>query len=147
MTKAKDFKKHWEKAVCVALGLVTALTLFLGVSSLAAGFDKIENYYNAEEYSFLNENAYVGGDAYNYIINGTYFTAYSVQGMGCLLIAAITGVGALMLSVDLVRQSGTEKADDATTVGSFGIGSNPETAKETANEGEEQIAESDTQKS
>lgn len=46
-----------------------------------------------------NVNAYVGGDAYNYIINGTYFTAYSVLGVGAFIIATIAGVGAVFLSV------------------------------------------------
>ena len=41
------------------------------------GYDKITNYYNSD-YSMLNKNAYVGGDAYNYIINGTYAAAYFV---------------------------------------------------------------------
>ena len=35
------------------------------------------NYYNSE-YSSRLVNAYVGGDAYNYIINGTYATAFFV---------------------------------------------------------------------
>ncbi len=33
------------------------------------------------------QNAYVGGDAYNYIINGTYFTGYMVLS-GALLICS-----------------------------------------------------------
>lgn len=41
-------------------------------------YDVKTNYYNSEDFYSLNENAYVGGDAYNYIINGTYFTGYSV---------------------------------------------------------------------
>lgn len=63
------------------------LGVFLIVLSLVAlGFsiyfgseahDKYNNYYNSE-YALITTNAYVGGDAYNYIINGTYFTAFSV---------------------------------------------------------------------
>ena len=40
------------------------------------GYDKLTNYYNSENFPRLNRNAYVGGDAYNYIINGTYFSGY-----------------------------------------------------------------------
>lgn len=38
----------------------------------------MSNYYSSENYPSLNVNAYVGGDAYNYIINGTYATAFFV---------------------------------------------------------------------
>lgn len=41
------------------------------------GYDKMTKYYNSG-ISSLNKNAYVEGDAYNYIINGTYATAYFV---------------------------------------------------------------------
>ena len=44
---------------------------------LYKGIDKMTNYYNSE-YSSKLVNAYVGGDAYNYIINGTYATAFFV---------------------------------------------------------------------
>lgn len=58
--------------------LSTAIGCFL-ISTIFfyKGYDAKNNYYNSE-YSTLNENAYVGGDAYNYIINGTYFMGYSV---------------------------------------------------------------------
>lgn len=42
-------------------------------------------YYNSENYTSLNKNAYVGGDAYNYIINGTYFTGYSIIASAMLI--------------------------------------------------------------
>lgn len=46
-------------------------------------YDKYTNYYNSDDYSWRNKNAYVGGDAYYYIINGTYFTALAVYAVGC----------------------------------------------------------------
>ena len=46
--------------------------------TLYQGIDKMTNYYNSENYPSLNVNAYVGGDAYNYIINGTYATSFFV---------------------------------------------------------------------
>ena len=47
------------------------LCIVLAILTLT-GFDKKDNYYNPEGSLLSSENAYVGGDAYNYIINGTY---------------------------------------------------------------------------
>ncbi len=49
------------------------------------GTDKLVNYYNSENYPSLNKNAYVGGDAYNFIINGNYATGFFVLSMGFFL--------------------------------------------------------------
>ena len=49
------------------------------------GYSVKNEYYDSEDYYSLNKNAYVGGDAYNYIINGTYFTGYSVIASALLL--------------------------------------------------------------
>ncbi len=58
--------------------LAFAAASFLGSCvTLYKGIDKMTNYYNSE-YSSKLVNAYVGGDAYNYIINGTYATAFFV---------------------------------------------------------------------
>ena len=43
--------------------------------TLYQGIDKMTNYHNSD---YRQVNAYVGGDAYNYIINGTYATAFFV---------------------------------------------------------------------
>lgn len=55
---------------------------FIGaIISIGMGFYKMFVYENADEDSYFsseNVNAYVGGDAYNYIINGTYATSYFV---------------------------------------------------------------------
>ncbi|GGD22490.1 hypothetical protein [Pontibacillus salipaludis] len=60
---------------------------------LVLGFDKLTQYNNPnsdELFSVDGEavNAYVGGDAYNYIINGTRATAYFVVS-GSALIAMV----------------------------------------------------------
>lgn len=56
-----------------------AVTSFCcGVFTLYKGFDKMLNYDSGDYYPYKYVNAYVGGDAYNYIINGTYATAYFV---------------------------------------------------------------------
>ena len=52
------------------------------------GFNKMLNYRNSNtSYYSKSVNAYVGGDAYNYIINACYFTGYVSLG-GCLLIVS-----------------------------------------------------------
>ena len=76
--------------------------IVIGILSLCIGFNKILQYDNPEnEYVFNDEyvNAYVKGDAYNYIINGTYFTAYAVIGTGSLIISSIMGGISLCLSI------------------------------------------------
>ncbi len=58
------------------------------------------NYSNPDsEFSFLeSENAYVGGDAYNYIINAGYATAYFVLAGAYGIIATLLLVGGLVIS-------------------------------------------------
>ena len=76
-------------------GLLVLSILFFITSGyfLFQAYDKITNYRNAD---FSSVNAYVGGDAYNYIINGTYSTTYVVIALifvvcafGCLILRAI----------------------------------------------------------
>lgn len=76
--------------------------LLIGMIFLCMGFYKKNSYSNPEsEYTYTKDyvNSYVGGDAYNYIINGTYFTAYAVIGTGFWIISSITGVAGLCLSI------------------------------------------------
>lgn len=65
--------------------------LFLMVSAWFGycAYDKMFNYYNPSASMSLAENAYVGGDAYNYIINSNYVTGMSVLCMGFLISALI----------------------------------------------------------
>jgi hypothetical protein len=49
------------------------------------GYDVKNKYYYSEVFTDLNKNAYVGGDAYNYMINGSYFTGYSIIASAALL--------------------------------------------------------------
>lgn len=81
--------------------------LILGLIFLFIGFDKKNSYKNPDsnsEYSYLYDsddyiNSYVGGDAYNYIINGTYFTGYSVIGMGFFIMSTMTCTAWMILSI------------------------------------------------
>lgn len=75
-----------KKSAAVAILLILAIALFgLSTKFYLDGQDKLTNYYNSENYPSLNHNAYVGGDAYNFIINGNYATGFFVLSMGCLI--------------------------------------------------------------
>lgn len=79
--KGVNKMQDWKK-ICLVIAVI-----FLILSSICLwqGFDKIMNYKNSDTYTYNNVNAYVGGDAYNYIINAGYFAGFVSLG-GCLLI-------------------------------------------------------------
>lgn len=54
------------------------ISLLCGCFTLYKGINKMTCYDPGNPFSNLSVNAYVGGDAYNYIINGTYATAFFV---------------------------------------------------------------------
>jgi hypothetical protein len=77
----------------------TIICLLLGIIFLSMGFYK-KNVYESDEYSWSEpKNVYVGGDAYNFIINSGYFAGYSVIGMGFVIVSAITGSQAAIASL------------------------------------------------
>lgn len=76
------------------LFIVALVAFLIGSLFLYKGFDVKENYSNSDYYA---ENAYVGGDAYNYIISGTYFTGYAIIGIGFYVVATITFTGSIMI--------------------------------------------------
>lgn len=60
----------------ISYWIVTAiLSTISGCFCFYKGIDKMMNYANGDYYK---ANAYVGGDAYNYIINSNYTTAYFI---------------------------------------------------------------------
>lgn len=71
------------------LRVVAVLLFIVAGIMLYKGYDKMTNYTNSDSYYVKNHNAYVGGDAYNYIINGTYSTAFFVLGAGSAISAFI----------------------------------------------------------
>lgn len=74
--------------------IIAILFYLLSAVMLYKGYDKMTNYSNPE-YSFMTtHNAYVGGDAYNYIINGNYATAFFVL----TLTFAMLGIGFCILA-------------------------------------------------
>lgn len=85
--KARSFK-----GFAIVFFIVSALTLALGLF-------KMFSYENHQSYRYSDDmgehhrsdniNAYVGGDAYNYIINGNYATGFFVISMGTLISGVI----------------------------------------------------------
>ncbi|MEB2280790.1 hypothetical protein LAV73_12370 [Lysinibacillus xylanilyticus] len=61
---------------------------FIGaIVSISMGFYKLCIYENNDSFRSSSKNVYVGGDAYNYIINGTYATSYFVLAVVCMVFA------------------------------------------------------------
>ena len=83
------------------LYIIAAITLIFTFIFGAVGFYKITKYKNSDSYYSKNINAYVGGDAYNYIINGTYFAGYCALSGACLICSCITfSVGMVLSKMD-----------------------------------------------
>lgn len=69
------------KKTVILLWVCCALLISTCIIMISKGFDAKNNYIkNENEPITKSKNVYVGGDAYNYIINGTYFTGYMVVG-------------------------------------------------------------------
>ena len=68
----------------------------LAVIMLGKGIDKMTNYTNSEYSWSTNHNAYVGGDAYNYIINGNYATGFFTLATGFMI------TGTLLLGTGMI---------------------------------------------
>ena len=81
--------------------VIAGIFIIMALYFFSEGFDKKDNYNYDENYSILNKNAYVGADAYNFIINGTYFTGYLVIGSAMM----ISGMISLLISEGSQTQS------------------------------------------
>lgn len=107
-----------KKNVKTILAILCTVFAITGSVFIGKGFDKKDNYSNPDndDYNFSLDyvNSYVGGDAYNYIINGTYFTAYAVLGMGFLIMSTISGVAYLVLACKEKEENMCEKVLNAT---------------------------------
>lgn len=94
MNKSKQEKWNLLSAV---MFIVSSVMIYLG-------YDKIANYYS-NDVSSLSKNSYVGGDAYNYIINGTRSISFFVLAT----MFAILGVSFIMIGyldkISNIRQS------------------------------------------
>lgn len=72
---------------------LSIIAFIISAIILALGLDKMLNYNNGEYYPYEYHNAYVGGDAYNYIINSNYATGlfvlatmFSLIGIGFIIL-------------------------------------------------------------
>lgn len=95
----------------VLSAIMLALALFFGFQ----GMDKKGRYYLNEHDSSRNINAYVGGDAYNYIINGTYFSGYCALCGGLLAGSAATFSAGMVIKA-IEASSKREAVPDASAV-------------------------------
>lgn len=93
----RAIKKKDSSKLRVILFIIAIILLVGSIVSIGTGFDKYSNYYNSEYSVSLNKNAYVGGDAYNYIINAGYFTAFVTLGGTMLITSAICATTAIKL--------------------------------------------------
>ena len=72
---------------------LSSLSFIISAIVLGLGLDKMLNYDSGEYYPYEYHNAYVGGDAYNYIINGNYATGFFVLAA----MFALMGIGFIIL--------------------------------------------------
>lgn len=87
-------KTIWDAKVIISF-IVSAIFI-------CVGFNKMLNYELGGDYGD-GVNSYVGGDAYNYIINGNYTIAYFVLALLCSVVACT------FLIVNVLQQGGAEK--------------------------------------
>jgi hypothetical protein len=108
---AKAIPKKTKTNYCIisSYACFLATTIFIYM-----GFDKMTRYYSSEYMPSLNENAYVGGDAYNYIINGTYSTSFFVLATGFLI------AGILLLIFNHMRAVSNEASKINSTTNADG---------------------------
>ena len=72
---------------------LSSISFIISAIVLGLGLDKMFNYDSGEYYPYEYHNAYVGGDAYNYIINGNYATGFFVLST----MFALMGIGFIVL--------------------------------------------------
>ncbi|MEK4749898.1 MULTISPECIES: hypothetical protein [Bacillaceae] len=88
----KATSKVWDAKVILNF-VITGIFIIIGFYKIFA--------YSYEEYGDNNVNAYVGGDAYNYIINANYATAYFV------LALIFTIIGCTLLICNIIQRKGS----------------------------------------
>ena len=92
------------KVIILAVICIIVSGVFFG-----KGYNVKNEYYNSD-YSTLNKNAYVVGDAYNYIINGTYFTGYSVIASAMLICGMILISNSIVITIKIKEYEWQEMA-------------------------------------
>lgn len=78
-----------KSAIKNAFLIIATIFYIVSAVMLYKGYDKMTNYYNSEYSTSNNVNAYVGGDAYNYIINGNYASGFFILSMGFMIAGTV----------------------------------------------------------
>lgn len=84
-----------NKGKTIFADAVATLFYIGAVILIYVGFDKMFNYKNGEGIA-QSVNAYVGGDAYNYIINATYAGNYFTLALMCVVVGIAIQMYALL---------------------------------------------------
>ena len=88
--------KSTAKVFSIICILLAGFLFYQGVIFLNDGMDKKDNYYNSD---YSSVNAYVGGDAYNYITNAGYFSGYSALAGSMFICSAIFLAMSLIIAI------------------------------------------------
>ena len=86
------------KTISKVLCFIAVVCFIISAIALIQGHDKKANYESPGTYT-KGKNAYVGGDAYNYIINSNYATGHYVIAMGNFLAGIALVCTGLILDV------------------------------------------------
>ncbi len=78
------------KSLADKFKILAAVFLVLSIMFSIFAFYKLLVYENSDYHTEDNKNAYVNGDAYNYIINGTYFAGFASLSGACLICSCAT---------------------------------------------------------
>lgn len=91
------------RGVCIFFAVIL---IVLSAFFTFSGFDKLMNYENPANNEFYkmfpygkSSNAYVGGDAYNYIINAGQATGYFVLAVGSMVSAILLFVCVCLVTI------------------------------------------------
>lgn len=96
----QHMENRFVKKTIKAFVISAVILLIAGFVFLGFGFDKKLNYYHSST-GYFDKNAYVGGDAYNYIINSNYFTGYLTLASACLISSIILFTGSALIKVKI----------------------------------------------
>lgn len=97
-----------------AFRMAAAISYALSAIFIAMGFYKMFSYSNPESIYRKHINVYVGGDAYNYIINSNYATGYFVLAVFCAVIGMTFVVSYFLSSKKLLEMD--EGAEDSISI-------------------------------
>lgn len=83
-----------KQKIVKGLTIGAIVLCLLGTIFMGKGFFK-KNLYSISD----DLNVYVGGDAYNYQINASYFVGYMVLATGCFTISTMLGMSILYIKL------------------------------------------------